>query len=168
MEESEDLLSLLALHLSYLIVQQHHLLRLHEERLTGRRLLVYDTADVALIAGVDRQEEATIAHHGGGISIDPALLSSMAEDPLHRSPKRTLERADRSTDTPQLVRCAIGYLPVVADQPVKLQSQLLQWLQSPNQSVEQRVVLRLILREQIGGVCSGIQHLAECAQLLRL
>ena len=53
-EEAEDLLSLLALLLPYLIVQQHHLLRLHEERLAGRRLLVDDAADVALIAGVDR------------------------------------------------------------------------------------------------------------------
>ena len=64
MEKSEDLLPLLALLLSYLIVQQHHLLRLHEERLAGRRLLVDDASDVALIAGVDRQEEATVAHHG--------------------------------------------------------------------------------------------------------
>ena len=99
-EEAEDLLSLLSLLLPYLIVQQHHLLWLHEERLAGRRLLVDDTSDVALIAGVDRKEETAIAHHGGGISIDPALLPGMTEDPLHRSPKRTLERADRSADTP--------------------------------------------------------------------
>ena len=149
-------------------MQQHHLLRLHEERLAGRRLLVYDTSDVALIAGVDRQEETTVAHHGGGICIDPALLSGMAEDPLHRGPERALERADRPADTPQLVRCAVRDLPIVTDKPVELLFQLIQWLQSPDQSVEEWVVLRLIFREQLGGVCSGIQHLSESAQLLRL
>ena len=92
----------------------------------------------------------------------------MAEDTLHRSPKRTLERADRSADTPQLVRCTIGYLPVVTDQPVEFLSQLLQWLQSVDQSVEEWIVLCFILRHETSSVCSGIQHLAESAQLLRL
>ena len=67
------LAALVCLQLAYAVVRLNHLRRLHEHRLSRRRLVVYDALYAALHGRSDRHNETTVAQRRRNVLVDEAL-----------------------------------------------------------------------------------------------